>query len=451
MRSLPRDPARLELDDLRASYAGYGAPRARWLVGGEFERAAVHPDGNHVGYFEPRGVRWMLDTLHAATGWPRVQEDGNPIGLDAPGGATVTLEPGGQVEWSGAPFAAIGDLAAEVRANRRQLLDLAEAAAGDGHPFRWISCGLAPHQRIGEIGFVPKGRYRVMQEYLPRHGDLAHWMMKGTCSVQANYDYADEADCARKFHLALDLGPLTVALFANSPLAEGKLTGMMSTRGNVWTRVDPARSGFPPSVRSAYTHETWIQYLLDVPMMFFKRDGQWSQAEGMTFRHWMEHGSDGRFPSPSDWALHQTSVFPEVRVKRTIEIRGADAVGIDGAIALCALWKGLLYDDGAHAQARALADEFLSGPRRRETHPHEALHADACLRGLRAEASGRSFAEWAGDLVAIAERGLAALGEPPGWLDPLAHWAERGRSPAEDVVEAYERGGMPAVLDAVAY
>jgi glutamate--cysteine ligase len=443
--------APIALADLRASYASYGASRDRWLVGGEFERAAVHPDGSAVSYHEPLGVRWMLETLRARTGWTRVDEDGNPIELRAPSSATVTLEPGGQVEWSGAPFRMIGDLAAEVRGNRQQLLDLAEAGTRDGHPFRWIACGLTPAQRIGEIEFVPKGRYRVMREYLPRHGDLAHWMMKGTCSVQANYDFGDEADCARKFHLALDLAPLTVALFANSPLAEGKPTGMMSTRGNVWTRVDPARSGFPANVRAAYSHEAWIQYLLDVPMMFFKRDGQWSPAHGMTFRQWMDRGDDGRFPSAADWALHQTSVFPEVRVKRTIEIRGADAVGIDGAIAFCALWKGLLYDDGSLSEARILADEFLSGPRRGEIHPHETLHADASLQGLRAGASGRTFAAWAGDLVAIAARGLRALGEPDGWLDPLAHWAERGRSPAEDVLRAYERGGMPAVLDAVAY
>jgi glutamate--cysteine ligase len=433
---------RLTPADLVASYQGYGAPRERWLVGGEYERAVVRRDGRSVGYAEEDGIRWILDSLADDSGWQRKFEGENVIELRAPTGATITLEPGGQVELSGAPHRRLADLAAEVRDNRARLLRLSE-----GRDLRWIACGLTPYARIPDVAWMPKGRYRVMREYLPRHGELAHWMMKGTCSVQANYDYADEADCARKFHLALDLAPLTVALFANSPLHAGEPTGWQSWRGHIWTRTDPARTGFPPHVRRGYTHRGWVDYLLDTPMMFWVRDGEWQAADGTTFRRWMDEGIDGRFPTAADWELHQTSVFPEVRVKRTIEIRGADAVGVDGAIAFCALWSGLLYSDGALAEARALADRMVA-----EDRSHEARHVEAARRGLGATFAGRSAAAWARDVVATAGRGLVELGEDPALLAPLAGWAERGRSPAADVLEAYERDPSPEnVLGAVAY
>jgi glutamate--cysteine ligase len=270
-------------------------------------------------------------------------------------------------------------------------------------------------------------------------------MMKGTCSVQANFDYADEADCARKFKVSADLGPLTTALFANSPVAEGRATGFQSWRGNVWTQTDPARTGFPAAVRAGYSHAAWVDYLLDTPMMFYLRDGAWAHAEGRTFRTWMRDGIDGCFPGPDDWALHQTSVFPEVRVKRTIEIRGADAVSLDKSVGFCALWTGLLY--GALDDALDLAARFAA----QEGTP-EAKHLAGAKDGLDTRFSGGTAADWARDAVAVARRGLVAIGEDTALLDPIAEMAASGRSPARDVMDAWERDPSPAnILSVLAY
>jgi glutamate--cysteine ligase len=221
----------------------------------------------------------------------------------------------------------------------------------------------------------------------------------------------------------------------------------MSYRGHVWTRVDPRRTGFPPGVRDGYTHAGWVNYLLDCPMMFYMRDGQWAHAEGRCFRDWMENGIDGVYPSESDWALHQTSVFPEVRVKRTIEIRSADAVPIDLAIAFCALWTGLLY--GALDEARAFARHYA---RAGGDVPVEFRFAAASRNGLEGTYGDRSYAAWAAELSAIARRGLVARGEDRSLLDPLDALVATGRSPAARLLDAWNTGGgVPGVLAAAAY
>ena len=432
---------RLHIDNLLANYNSYGTPRDRWLVGGEYERAVVRSDGRPVDYHDPDGIRFIVEQIAARTGW-KIKREGEFPTECAGDGASITLEPGGQVELSGAPFRRLHDLAEEVRRNRDML-----HAISAGHDHAWIACGLTPYPRIDDIRFVPKGRYVVMREYLPKHGPLAHAMMKGTCSVQANFDYSDEADCARKFHVALALGPLNSAIFANSPVLEGRLTGWCSYRGHIWTRTDPDRTGFPPAVRAGYTHERWVNYLLDTPMMFYKPGGRWAPANGVTFRTWLEQGIDGAYPTEDDWVLHQTSVFPEVRVKRTIEIRGADAVNIDLAIAFCALWTGLLYGPRALADATVLADRLVASDG-----THEERHVAGAKDGLQARYGGRPAADWARDLVAIARDGLLEIGEDAGLLDPLAGRVASGRSPALDIIDAWERDPSPAnILPVIRY
>jgi len=430
---------RLTIDGLRASYASYGAPRDRWLVGGEYERAVVRGDGRAVDYHDPDGIRWILEQIASAEGGKIKREGEHPVEVTY-AGASITLEPGGQVELSGAPFRRLGDLADEVTRNRDLLVRL-----GEGRDHRWIAAGLTPYARIDDIRFVPKGRYAIMREYLPSVGRLAHWMMKGTCSVQANFDYADEADCARKFRAAMLLGPLTTAIFANSPVAEGRATGFQSYRGRVWTETDPARTGFPDAVRGGYTHARWVDYLLDTPMMFWMRDGVWTPAHGVTFRSWLEHGIDGRYPTEDDWALHQTSVFPEVRVKRTIEIRGADAVSLPLAIGFCALWTGLLY--GALDDVLALAERFAVTP----GSPMEK-HLAGARDGLDARFGAHTGAAWARELASLARAGLSAWGEDPTLLDALDARIVAGRSPARDVMDAWERDPSPGhILGVLAY
>ncbi len=433
---MDRTLSRTELLD---SYESYGCPPERWLVGGEYERAVVRGDGSPVGYHEADGIRYIVEQI-AAREHGKIKREGEfPVEVQY-AGASITLEPGGQVELSGAPFRRLGDLAAEVRHNRDVLHALSE-----GHDHHWIAAGLTPYPKIEEIQFVPKGRYAVMREYLPQQGKLAHWMMKGTCSVQANFDYADEADCARKFRAAMLLGPLTTAIFANSPVAEGRATGFQSYRGMVWTQTDPARTGFPDAVREGYTHARWIDYLLDTPMMFYMRHGAWAPAHGATFRTWMEQGLDGVYPTADDWALHQTSVFPEVRVKRTIEIRGADAVDVELAVAFCAFWTGLLYGalDGTLAVAEAFAATGGTPMER---------HLAGARDGMDARFGAHTGADWARQLGTLATQGLQAIGEDVTLLDPLLARMASGRSPARDVMEAWEKDPSPGnILKVLAY
>lgn len=431
---------RLTVDELVDSYRRYHTPRERWLVGGEYERAVVRGDGRAVGYFDDDGIRWILGELNARLGWKVKKEGDNPVELYGEG-ASITLEPGGQVELSGAPFRKLSDLAAEVRRNHALLYDLAR-----GHDLHWIAPGLTPYARIDDIEFVPKGRYALMRDFLPQYGDLAHWMMKGTCCVQVNLDYADEEDCARKFHAALDLAPLNVALFANSPIGEGRELGWMSYRGHIWTRVDPRRTGFPAQVRDGYSHRGWVEYLLDAPMMFYVVGGQWRPSGGVTFRRWMAEGIDGHFPTPDDWALHQTSVFPEVRVKRTIELRSADAVPLELAIAYNALWAGLLY--GALEDTRRLGRAFAGAT----DGTREAGFASASRHGLEGTWGGRSLAGWAAELTGLARAGLRAIGEDEALLDPLDEVIATGRSPGAKLLDAFRRDPSPQnVLRAAAY
>lgn len=426
---------------LLADFRTYGRPRHDWLVGGEFERALVRPDGRPVGYGEPDGIEWLLHQLVERRGWSPEEEDGHLIALWKNGGS-ITLEPGGQVELSGAPHRSLRALADELLENRRELLELV-----DGRPLRWIACGLSPITAIEDIPWVPKGRYQIMREYLPHFGDLAHFMMKGTCSVQINLDYSDESDCARKVRAAAGLAPLTTALFANSPLYRNQPTGFKSYRSHIWTRTDPARTGFPRSLREGYSHEGWVDYLLDAPMMFYKYGGRWQPAEGRPFRDYLARGHQGHFPDAAEWALHQTSVFPEVRVKRTIEVRGADCVDHRLALAFCAMFAGLLYDEAALDGALELVGGLEAAGS-----PEERLDR-AARQALDAEVGGRRLADWARALMPLAVAGLGRV-EPEalGMLDPLLERVEAGRCPADDLLDAWMTNPDPtAVVDAVRY
>lgn len=433
---------RLDTEKLIETFHSYSTPRHDWLVGGEFERAVVRPDGSPIGYFEPDGIRWILDELAKDKSWTPHFEGEHIIALHRENMANITLEPGGQVELSGAPHRTLTALAEEMQANRRALLQMSE---DKNHV--WIAAGLTPVTPIASIPWVPKGRYEIMKRYLPQRGDLAAYMMKGTCSVQANYDFSSEEDCSRKVRLSSGLAPLTTALFANSPLLENKLTGFKTYRGHIWTRTDPERTGFPPGLRNDYSHERWVDYLLDAPMMFRLLDGDWVPAHGTPFRVFLEQGIDGHFPTTEDWDLHQTSVFPEVRIKRTIEIRGADCVDHEMALAFCALFTGMLYCNIALDEGLQLVAEL-------EQHGTHAGRFDAaCRGGLEAEVGGRLLADWASDLGEIAERGLkACLPNDLDKITPLLERIEAGRSPADDILDAYNSDPSPEnIIRAVAY
>lgn len=425
--------------DLLESYRSYEKPRERWLVGAEFERAVLRQDGQPVPYFGEDGIAWLLQTFMDRHAWKPKYEGEHLIELKGPPLAPtpadpyLTLEPGAQVELSGAAYAQLSDLAKEAEQNQADL----QAILNEKN-LVLSACGLTPYATIADIPFVPKGRYAVMQRYLPAQGARAHWMMKGTCAVQASFDFSDEKDAARKFHLITDLAPLTVAMFANSPIAEGRPSGWQSTRAWIWTQTDATRTGFPPGVMQGYTHQGWVDYLLDSPMMFYMRGKEWMPAHGRSFRSWLKDGIEGQFPTMADWQLHQTSVFPEARIKNTVEIRSADAVSLPLGVAFCAYWKGLLYNDAALDAARAVANRMIQG-----SESHADRHLQAAKLALGARFGGHAAAELAQELVQIATQGLKEMGEVTALIEPLTAQMATGRAPAQMLLEAWEQNSDP--------
>lgn len=427
--------APLSREGLIASYHSSGKPRERWLVGAEFERHLLGPDGLPLAYHGVPGVRHLMHQLEG-DGWKPYMEGEHPIALTR-ASASVTLEPGGQFELSGAPFRTAREVGDEATAFARRV---GELLGGTG--FTQVALGFTPYAAIPDIGWVPKGRYVVMREYLAETGALAHHMMKGTAAVQATFDYADEADCGRKVRVATLLGPLTTALFANSPYEKGRTTGYMSYRGHIWTQTDPARTGFPDAAAS-FSFTRWVDWLLQVPMMFYKDiEGHWQPARGRTFAQWM--ADPAHPPDAAAWDLHLTSVFPEVRTKHTIEVRGADCVALPLAKAFVALWRGILYSDRALDAATSLAERFVAAGTVRER------FEVACRDGLEGTLSGRRLADWAADLVEIAAGGLAGDPADAALLEPLAAQVQSGVSPARTLLRALGDAPSPADLVAAA-
>ena len=423
-------------------FHSYGCPPERNRIGAEFERILLRKDGSPVGYHDEHGIRWVLEQLAERFEWEPKFEGEFPIALYRDG-ASTTLEPGGQVELSGAPFATM----AEVRDEASQSFGEIKAII-EGHDLALVALGLSPYVPMSEIPWVPKGRYRVMREYLPKYGDMAHVMMKGTSSFQANFDFENEADCGVKMRVLSGLGPMTTALFANSPIWAGKPSGYLSTRGLAWTRTDPARTGFPAALLGSWSFEKWVDYLLQVPMMFIQIQGQWHDAKGKSFADWIDHGIDGVYPNWSDWELHETSVFPEVRVKSIIEVRGADAVPLPLALAGITLWTGFLYDPKALAEADALVAELGQAT------PERFLAA--CREGLQAKVGGRRLSDWAQDLVDISARGLSrSRPTERAMLEPIEALVAHGHSPGEAVLRIWnecESGAeRPCFLKRVLY
>ena len=413
------------------AFATYGRPKDAWLVGAEFERHLLTRDGTPLPYFGEPGVQWLLKRFQAE-GWDPHFEGEHLIALHR-GIANITLEPGGQFELSGAPHTrlqAIHDEAHSFITDIDRLTEGAEVHQG--------AIGFTPYAAIPDIPWVPKGRYVLMRSHLAKTGALAHHMMKGTCAVQASFDFADEAGAARKVQLSTLLGPLTTALFANSPYKDGRFCGYMTWRGHAWTQTDPSRTGFPEAAVD-FTFERWIDYLLDVPMMFKQSaDGEWLATNGQTFRSWLDSDTP---PTWADWDLHMTSVFPEVRIKKQIEVRGADCVGLDLSMAFVALFKGIFYCDKGLNEATELAIRFGQEGTR-----GERFHA-ACEHGLQAQVGAKRFADWASELCHIATSSLQRCApEDVHWLAPLTELAERGTSPAHLLLKQLGTEPEPAAL-----
>jgi glutamate--cysteine ligase len=414
-----------------AEYLAAGEkPRESWRIGTEHEKFGYLVDSHApLPYDGPRSIRAVLEGLRDRFGWNPVHEGDALIGLSR-NGANISLEPGGQLELSGALLASVHDTAAETA---RHLAEVRAVAAPMG--VRFLSIGAAPEWRHEDMPQMPKGRYRLMTDYMQRVGTHGLQMMYRTCTVQVNLDYASEADMVQKLRVALALQPVATALFASSPFFEGRPSGHRSWRSRIWRGVDAARAGMLPFVfEDGFGYQRYVDWVLDVPMYFVYRDGRYIDALGQSFRDFLAGrlpALPGERPTLSDWADHLTTVFPEARLKRYIEMRGADAGDEAHLAALPAFWVGLMYDQGALDAAWDLVKGF-------DAETREGLRVAASERALAGEAGGVRLAELARAALALSEAGLKArgLGEER-FLAPLAAHVATGRVQADDMLAAY--------------
>ncbi len=423
-------------------------PPEQFRVGTEHEKIGLRADDlRPVAYEGERGIGALLDRIADLDGWSRVFEGPNVIAL-AKDGASITLEPGGQLELSGAPLRTIFETCNEFHSHLEVVRRASEPAN-----LVWLSLGMNPLHAVDEIPRMPKARYDIMRSYLPTRGELSQHMMHLTATVQANLDFEDEADMVSKLRTASSITPIVSALFANSSLALGKPSGFVSRRLDIWRDTDPDRCGLLPFVfEEGFGYERYVEWALDVPMFFLVRDGQYRPAGGTTFRSFLDRGLDGERPTLDDWELHLTTLFPEVRLKRFIEVRGADAVPPDLICALPALWKGLLYDDDATAAAAALVPDLDFAAR------NAAIDAVA-RRGLAAQMGGRPVLELARALVDVASEGLRRIGHGGGpgdaderrFLEPLRERLDAGRSPGEEILMRWDGEWQQSVQQLIDY
>ncbi|MEL7219140.1 MAG: glutamate--cysteine ligase, partial [Pseudomonadota bacterium] len=339
------EPTIESMDDLVAPMLGGEKPKSEWRIGTEHEKL-VYKRGERraPSYDEPCGIRDLLSEL-TEFGWEPVEENGNVIALKGEDGA-ISLEPAGQLELSGAPLENLHETCAETGRHLAQV-----KAIGERCNVGYLGLGMWPDKTREELPVMPKGRYEIMMRHMPQVGSLGLDMMLRTCTIQVNLDYASEADMAQKFRVGLALQPLATALFANSPFTEGKPNGYLSYRSHIWSDTDPHRTGMLPFVfEDGFGYERWAEYMLDVPMYFVFRDGNYIDAAGLSFRDFLDGKLSvlpGQRPTASDWWDHLSTAFPEVRLKSFLEMRGADGGAWSRICALPAFWVGLLYDKGA--------------------------------------------------------------------------------------------------------
>lgn len=411
-------------------------PRSAWRVGTEHEKFAFRlADLRRLPYEGADGIGAILEGL-TGFGWEPIRENGQTIALTH-AGCAITLEPGGQFELSGAPLDNLHQTCDEVHTHLAQVREVCDRL-GVG----MLGTGFDPKWRREDIGWMPKGRYEIMKRYMPLKGNLGIDMMKRTCTVQVNLDFESEADMVEKYRISLALQPLATALFANSPFYEGRPSGFVSFRSNVWTDTDPDRCGMLPFVfEDGFGFERYVDYLLDVPMYFVYRDGRYIDVAGQSFRDFIA----GKLPdvaghtaSMGDWSDHTTTVFQEVRLKKYLEMRGADGGPWNRLCALPALWVGLLYDKGVQDQAWQLCRDWT-------VEEHQALRDAVPRDGLQVGFRGRSLAAWGRDVLALAREGLrrrqrrdSSGNDETGFLGVLDAIAESGRTPAEELLEAFE-------------
>ncbi len=409
--------------------ASGGKPKADWRIGTEHEKFGFQIDDlRPPAYLGERGIEALLRGL-TRFDWQPVEEDGRLIALRKDG-ASVTLEPAGQLELSGAMLETIHQTCSEVASHLFEVKSVADELR-----LGFLGMGFQPLWTRDDMPWMPKGRYRIMRDYMPRRGKLGLDMMTRTCTVQVNLDFSDEADMVRKFRVALALQPVATALFADSPFTDGRPNGFLSYRSQIWTDTDPDRTGMLDFVfEDGFGFERYVDYLLDVPMYFVYRDGHYIDASGQNFRDFLAGrlpALPGELPTENDWADHMTTAFPEVRLKKYLEMRGADGGPWNRLCALPAFWTGLLYDDAALDAAWDLVKDFS----REQRH---ALRDGVPRHALQLPFRGATVRELAVEALKIAHAGLqrrARLnkygGDEAVFIEPLIEMALANETAAQ--------------------
>ena len=422
--------------DLISVFSGGEKPREDWRIGTEHEKFVYRlADHRAPTWDEPGGIRDLLQGL-TDFGWKPVVEGGKIIALAGDDG-TISLEPAGQFELSGAPLSNLHESCAESGRHLSQV-----KAVGDKLGLGFLGLGMWPDKTRAELPIMPKGRYKIMLSHMPRVGNLGLDMMLRTCTIQVNLDYSSEADMVKKFRVGLALQPVATALFANSPFTEGKPNGFKSFRSHIWEDTDPHRTGMLPFVfEDGFGYERYCDYALDVPMYFVFRDGKYIDAAGLSFRDFLDGKLSvlpGEKPTFADWIDHLSTAFPEVRLKSFLEMRGADGGRWGRICALPALWVGLLYNDAALDAAWARVKDWTIEEREALRHAVPAQALDAPIPG------GGTMRDLAREVLEIASAGLTARGElnasgdnESGFLDPLREVVSSGMTFADRLLERY--------------
>ena len=425
-------------DELVAWFAEGIKPKSAFRIGTEHEKFPFTVESREpIPYGGRRSIHSLLEGMQHLLGWEPIMEDGNIIGMfDVTGGGAISLEPGGQFELSGAPVETVHQTCSELMAHLAQLREVA-GPLGIG----FLGLGMTPTWTRAEIPMMPKGRYRIMTAYMPKVGKLGLDMMYRTCTVQTNLDFCSEADMVKKLRVSLALQPVATAMFANSPFTEGKPNGFLSFRSEIWRDTDADRSGMLPwAFEPGMGFERWADYALDVPMYFVKRGDRYIDVAGQSFRDLMAGklpGLPGERATISDWANHISTIFPEVRLKRYLEMRGADSGPWRRLPTFPAYWVGILYDDDSLDAAWDLVKDWTAEERQK-------LRDDVPKLGFKATIRDWSVLNLAKTTLTLAEKGLARRRKLDGaghdetrYLRPIQEFVARGITPAEELLEKF--------------
>jgi glutamate--cysteine ligase len=453
----PSSPIIESRDELVAYLEAGSKPKSEWRIGTEHEKFPYYRGSNApVPYAGDRGIAALLDALHNRFGWDPVTENGNIIALrrkDCPKGGAISLEPGGQLELSGAPLMTVHETFEELR---QHLFEVGEIGREFGAGF--LGLGFSPKWTLAETPVMPKERYRIMMRYMPTRGKRGLDMMFRTATVQVNMDFGDEADMGAKLRVGLALQPVVTALFANSPFTDGKPNGFQSYRAEMWRDTDPDRTGLLPfAFDKSMGFERYVDYALDVPMYFVYRSERYIDVAGASFRDFLAGklaALPGERPTLDDWADHLTTLFPDVRLKRFLEMRGADAGSFAQIVSLPALWAGLLYDQRALDSAVAMTGDW-------SVEEMQALRDGVPRLGLATPFRGRTLREVGRDMLELAHGGLKRRArldrkgeDETKALAPLVATVEEGRSPADRLLADYRgewRGDIDKVFESAAF